>query len=132
MAYAINVVLPGPLRSFRVAGDVALARLATLGSDSGTLLTLAPAATGATTLTTLTTTSGSTRKRGAAIEPLPCATRPQSLTDVWSLATDAPAQLAGVATARAAGAAAVLVPVDQLYLQAFASVVPAPDLVTYQ
>ncbi|WP_104136004.1 MULTISPECIES: hypothetical protein [unclassified Cryobacterium] len=62
-------------------------------------------------------------------------TRPQSLTDVWILATDAPAQLAGVATARAAGAAAavlVLVSVDQLYLQAFASVVPAPDLVTYQ
>ena len=117
-AAAVTAVLPGPLRSSRVVREEALARLATLASDSGTLLTPAPAATGAPNAT-----PGSTRNRGAATEPLPRVTRPASLTDVLILATDGPAQLAGVATARAAGAAVVLVPADQPNPQASASLV---------
>ena len=117
-AAAVNAVLPGPLRSSRVASTAGLARLTSLSSDSDTLLTQAPAASAAPT-----GAPGSTRNRVATTEPLPRVTRPQGLTGVLVLATDAPAQLAGVATARAAGAAVVLVPVDQPNPQASAAVV---------
>lgn len=109
---AVNAVLPRTLPSSRVAGAAALARLATLGSDSATLLTPDPAPRATPTPT-----------QPAATEPLPRVTYPQSLIDVLVLATDDPAQLAGVATARAAGASVVLVPVDQPNPQASAALV---------
>jgi len=116
-AEAVNAILPTPLRIVPVAtAPLALTALARVNPLRPVLLELPSTATSTPSPT------------ASAAEPeiaLPQVSRPAALTDGMLLATDDPAQLAGVATARAASVAVTLVPTMRPNPQASAETVTA-------
>ena len=118
-ATALGAILPGTPTATRVSGPGALAAVAGLDPRSPMLLSLEPgqAATQAQTPTPVP----------AAERPLtlPRIRRAAPLTGGLVLAVNDPAQLAGAATARSAGASVLVVPADRPNPQASAELVTA-------
>ncbi|KGJ79968.1 hypothetical protein GY21_03565 [Cryobacterium roopkundense] len=111
---AVNALLPEPLRVVEVASaPEALSALARLDPLHAALLTLPSASTA-----TPTPSSGKAQS-------LPRVTRARPLVGEFMLAADDPAQLAGVATARAASVDVALVPALRPNPQASTEVVAA-------
>lgn len=113
---AVNAVLPVPLGVVKVSSRTeALSALAAMDP-------LAPALLNLPATSTATGTTTPTAQRGAV---LPDVTRAVPLSGGFVLAADDPAQVAGVATARAASVAVRLVPAVQPNPQASADAVTA-------
>ena len=113
----VNAVLPVPLKTVNIASAaVALSALADMDPLAPVLLNL-PATMSAPDVTSA--------PAPGEVPELPRVTRAPPLTKGLLLATDDPAQLAGVATARAASVAVKLVPTAQPNPQASAEVIAA-------
>ncbi|TFD77392.1 hypothetical protein [Cryobacterium psychrophilum] len=116
-ADAVNAILPNPLRIVRVASaPLALTALAQVDPLAPVLLELPP------TSDTAPTPNPSAAESEIILPPISRAT---ALTGGLMLATDDPAQLAGVATARAASVMVTLVPSSRPNPQASAETVTA-------
>ena len=126
-ADAVNAVLPEPLPVVTVdSAALALSALAEMDPRAPTLLTLPPAPPAPPAPTAPTATPAATPAATPMKVPAPSpATGSVPSTAGLVLAADDPAQLAGVATARAASVAVLLVPGEQPNPQASEDVVAA-------
>ncbi|MDH6235404.1 hypothetical protein [Cryobacterium sp. CG_9.6] len=118
---AVNALLPAPLPVVRVASpQLALTALSVISPAAPVLLDLPPASRPAATSSPAPGPTDSTPDFA-----LPRVTRAAALTGGLLLAADVPAQLAGVATARAAGVSVTLLPNDAPNPQSSSAVVAA-------
>jgi hypothetical protein len=111
---AVNAVLPVPLRVVKVAS---------LPEALSTLVEMDPLAPALLNLPSTSTPTSATTPTAQKVAVLPDVTRAVPLSGGFVLAADDPAELAGVATARAASVAVRLVPAVQPNPQASADVV---------